>query len=46
MLPVSVLRLCSNVAQGRIFSPILVVTDLEQGCGVEWAGLEHSLGWG
>lgn len=26
-------------------SPVVVVPDLVQVCGMEWAGPEHSLGW-
>lgn len=37
--------LCSGVAQGCIFPPVVVVPDLVQICGMEWAGPEHSLGW-
>lgn len=39
------LWLCSDAAQGHVFSPVLVAPDLVLGCGVEWWGWNiHSPG--
>ena len=37
------LRLCSDAAQGHIISPVVVMPDIVQGCGMKWVGLEHLL---
>lgn len=33
------LWLCSGIAQGFLFPPVVVVPDLVQMCGMEWAGM-------